>query len=114
MNKPGKYLCFYIGCNTNKGILAGIKKDLLFIETGQQSIVEYDIKELGITLFLYLNQLNDLTTEHRKQLIKEGVVIGRPHGYTFTTPAFLYLLSLGIDMFGLINAGYAMDVKGLT
>ena len=45
---------------------AGIKKDVLFIEADQQSIEEYDIKEVGVTLFLYLNQLNDLTKENRK------------------------------------------------
>jgi hypothetical protein len=50
-------------------------------------------------------QLGDLTDEQSKQLIiiKEGLAIGRPHGYTFTSYGILYLLSLSVDLFGLIN-----------
>lgn len=111
MNELGKYLRFYIGCNTSQGIFLGIKTDILFIQADRESIVEHRIKDVGNTLFLYLSHLSDLTTEQSKQLIKEGLVIGRPHGYTFTNHAFLYLLSLSVDLFGLINAGYAKDLK---
>ncbi len=114
MNELGKYLHFYIGCNTNKGLFLGIRKDILFIQTHQNLIEEHDIKDIGNTLFLYLQHLSDLTTEQSKQLIKVGLVIGRPHGYTFTNHAFLYLLSLSVDLFGLIKAGYAKDLKGLS
>ena len=114
MNELGKYLHFYIGCNTNKGLFLGIKKDILFIQMHQNSIEEYNIKDVGNTLFLYLQQLSDLTTEQSKQLIKDGLVIGRPHGYTFTNHSFLYLLSLSVDLFGLIKAGYAKDLKCLS
>lgn len=112
MNQLGKYLHLYIGCNTNKGIFIGIRKDTLFIQTEQESIEEYDIQNIGSTVFLYLKQLRDITEEQSKQLIKEGLVIGRPHGYTFTNYGFLYLLSLSVDLFGLITAGYAKDMNG--
>ena len=92
-------------------MLLGIRKDILFIQSDQDSIEEHSIKDVGNTLFLCLRQLSDLTSEQSKQLIKEGIVIGRPHGYTFTSRAFLYLFSLSVDLFGLINAGYAKDLK---
>ena len=111
MNDLGNYLRFYIGCNTSQGILLGIRKDILFIQSEQASFQEYSINDVGNTLFLYLRELRDLTPEQRKQLIEEGIVIGRPYGYTFTSQAFLYLCSLSIDLFGLINAGYAKDLQ---
>lgn len=114
MNQLGKCLHLYIGCNTNKGIFLGIRKDILLIQTEKKLIEEYDIQNVGNTLFLYLKQLNDLTDEQSKQLIKEGLAIGRPHGYTFTNYGFLYLLSLSVDLFGLINAGFAKDMKTLN
>ena len=111
MNQLGKYLHLYIGCNTNKGIFTGIREDILFIKTDGKLTEEYDIRNVGNTLFLYLRKLSDLTDEQSKQLIKEGLSIGRPHGYTFSNYGFLYLLSLGVDLFGLINAGFAKDIK---
>ena len=114
MNQLGKYLHLYVGCNTNKGIFIGIKKDILFIQTEEKLADEYDIRNVGNTLFLHLRQLSDLTDEQSKQLIQEGLSIGRPHGYTFTNYAFLYLLSLSVDLFGLINAGFAKDIKTLN
>ena len=87
---------------------------MLFIQTHQGSIEEYDIKALGNTLFLYLQQLSDLSMEQSKQLIENGLVIGRPHGYAFTNQAFLYLISVCVDLFGLVNAGYAKDIKSLS
>jgi hypothetical protein len=113
MNQLGKCLHLYIGCNTNKGIFLGIKKDILFIQTESESVEEYDIQKVGSAVFLYLKQLGDLTDEQSKQLIKEGLAIGRPHGYTFTSYGILYLLSLSVDLFGLINAGFAKDMKRL-
>jgi len=113
MNQIGKYLHLYIGCNTNKGIFLGIRKDILFVQTEPGSIEEYNIQNVGSTLFLYLKQLSDLTEEQSKQLIEEGFVIGRPHGYTFSNYGFVYLLSLSVDLFGLINAGFAKDAKRL-
>ena len=114
LNDLRKYLHFYIGCSTNQGLFVGIRKDILFIQTHQDSIEEYDIKALGNTLFLYLQQLSDLSMEQSKQLIENGLVIGRPHGYAFTNQAFLYLISVSVDLFGLVNAGYAKDIKSLS
>ena len=114
MNQLGKYLHLYIGGNTNKGIFIGIRKDILLIQTEEKLIEEYDIQNVGNTLFLYLRELSDLTDEQSKQLIKEGLAIGRPHGYTFTNYGFLYLLSLSVDLFGLIPAGFARDMKTLN
>ena len=111
MNQLNKCLHLYLGCSTNKGKIIGIRKDILFIELPDKSIEEYDIRNVGNTLFLYLRQLNDLTDEQSKQLIHEGLSIGRPYGYTFTNHGFLYLLSLSVDLFGLINTGFAKDVK---
>lgn len=114
MKQIGKYLHLYIGCNTNKGIFLGIRKDILFIQADGGLIEEYNIQNVGSTLFLYLKQLSDLSEDESRQLIEEGFVIGRPHGYTFSNYGFVYLLSLSVDLFGLINAGFAKDTKGLT
>ncbi len=111
MNQLGKCLPLYIGCNSNNGKFIGIREDTLFIQTEDKVNKEYTIQNLGQTLFLYLRELNDLTDEQRKQLIKEGLVIGRPYGYTFSNHGFLYLLSLSVDLFGLIKAGFAKEIK---
>lgn len=107
MNQLDKCIHLYIGCDTNKGKFIGIKKDTLFIQTEGQMAEEYKIESLGNSLFLYLRTLSNLTSEQSKQLIKEGFSIGRPHGYTFSNHGFLYLLSLYVDLFGLINSGFA-------
>jgi hypothetical protein len=114
MDHPGKYLIFYLGCETNKGKFIGIRYDTLFIETQEKSIQEYNIRDVGNTLFFYLRHLNNLSDDERKQLITEGLNIGRPAGYSFTNDAFVYLLSLSIDLFGLIHAGFALDKKTLN
>lgn len=114
MNQLRRCLPLYIGCNTNKGRLVGVISETLVVETEKKETEEYTIDEIGQNLFLYLRQLNDLTEEQSKQLIEEGLCIGRPHGYTFSNDGFLYLLSLSVDLFGLIKSGYAMDTKMLN
>ena len=114
MSPSTKYLHLYLGCNTNKGKFIGIRKDILLIQTKEEQIEEVNIKNVGNSLFLYLKQLNDLTAEESKQLIKEGISIGRPHGYTFSNSGFLYLLTLSVDLFGLINKGFAKNMKTLS
>lgn len=109
MTRLDKCLPLYIGCDTNKGKLVGIVKDSLFIENGEQSIAEYNTTSLGQSLFLYLRKLSDITDEQSEELNKKGFNIGRPSGYTFSNEAFLYLLSLHVDLFGLISAGMAVD-----
>jgi len=101
----------YVGCETNKGKFVGIVKDSLFIQNGEHSISEYNRQSLGQTVFLHLKRLSDITDEQSQELNKKGFNIGRPSGYTFSNDAFLYLLSLHVDLFGLINAGMAKDLK---
>jgi hypothetical protein len=84
MSQLGTYLHLYIGCDTSKGKFIGIRKDTLLIQTEEEIIEEYGIESIGDTLSLYLRQLSDLTDEQRRQLIKVGISIGRPYGYTFT------------------------------
>ena len=111
MNTAFKCLSLYIGCSTNKGRFVGFKERTLLIEGEDKTIEEFDISNVGDTLFLYLMQLNDLDEVQRKQLVKEGLAIGRPYGYTFSNRGFLYLLSLGVDLFGLIQSGFAKNLN---
>ncbi|MBC7829004.1 MAG: hypothetical protein H7122_14740 [Chitinophagaceae bacterium] len=113
MDQLDKFLHLYLGCNTNKGKFIGIRKEILFIVTEENQIEEYVIQNVGNSLFLYLRQLTDLTNDQSKRLIQEGVSIGRPYGYTFTNHGFVYLLSLNVDLFGLINSGFAKNIKTL-
>ncbi len=112
MRRLDKCIHFYIGCDTNKGKLVGIKQECLLVQAEYEgSITEYSTQILGSSLFLYLQHLNDLTEEQSKELIKRGIAIGRPNGYTFSNEGFLYLISLNVDLFGLIKSGYAKPIK---
>ena len=110
MSRLQNCIPLYVGCETNKGTFIGIVKNSLFIQNGEHSITEYSKQSVGQTVFLHLKRLSDITDEQSQQLNKKGFNIGRPSGYTFSNDAFLYLLSLHVDLFGLINAGMA---KGL-
>jgi hypothetical protein len=112
MSSPlyNKCLFLYLGCETNKGKFVGIRNNTVFIETSEKQTEEYAVDTIGITLFFFLRKISDLTSEQSKQLIKEGFTIGRPHGYTFSNHGFLYLLSLNVDLFGLIKSGHAKDI----
>lgn len=111
MDQIYQCLFLYIGCDTNKGKFIGIINNTLLIHTKEKQVEEYDLVLLGNKLFLYLRFLTDITNEQSKELIKKGLSIGRPSGYTFSNDGFLYLLSLRVDLFGLINAGVASDIK---
>jgi len=111
MSRLDKCLPLYIGCETDKGKLVGVVKDSLFIQNGEQSITEYSRTSLGQTLFLHLKKLSDITDEQSQELNKKGFNIGRPSGYTFSNEAFLFLLSLHVDLFGLIASGLAKDIS---
>jgi len=110
MSRLQNCIPLYVGCETNKGTFIGIVKNSLFIQNGEHSINEYSKQSVGQTVFLHLKRLIDITDEQSQELNKKGLNIGRPSGYTFSNDAFLYLLSLHVDLFGLINAGMA---KGL-
>lgn len=109
MTQFEKCIHFYIGCDTNKGKLVGVKQEYLLIQV-EGSMTEYSIQALGINLFLYLQQLNDLSEAESMELINKGIAIGRPNGYTFSNEGFLYLISLYVDLFGLIKSGYAKNI----
>lgn len=109
MSRLDDCIKLYIGCQTNKGKFSGIVNSTMLIDNGE--LVEYDKQDLGKTLFLYLQRLSDITDEQSKQLNEKGFNIGRPSGYTFSNEAFLYLLSLHVDLFGLISSGIAKDIK---
>ena len=111
MDTTLKCLSLYIGCSTNKGRFIGIKERTLIVQAEDNRIEEVDIGSVGDTLFFYLMQLNDLDDVQRKQLVRDGLAIGRPYGYTFSNRGFLYLLSLHVDLFGLIQSGFAKDVN---
>lgn len=103
-----KCIHFYVGCNTNKGKLVGVRRDCLLVQPeGESGITEYESWLPGDSVFLYLQQLKDLSEEQSKELVKRGIAIGRPNGYTFSNEGFFYLISLNVDLFGLINSGYA-------
>jgi hypothetical protein len=115
MSRLDKCIQLYIGCETNKGQLVGIKKDRLLIQSNEeQSITEYHTQLLGKSLFLYLRKLSDLTDEQSIDLIEKGFSIGRPSGYSFSNEAFLHLLSLYVELFGLINSGIEKDISTLS
>ena len=114
MGHLDKSIQLYIGCETNKGQLIGIVSDRLFIrEPGKQPITEYHKQVLGKSLFLYLRKIGDISEQQSIELIEKGFSIGRPSGYSFSNDAFLYLLSLYVDLFGMINSGMAKDINKL-
>jgi len=113
MTRLEKCIHFYIGCDTNKGKLVGVKPACLLVQA-EEVISEYSTQFLGNLLFLYLQQLSDLTEAQSKELINRGIAIGRPNGYTFSNDGFFYLISLNVDLFGLINAGYAKNMHNLS
>jgi hypothetical protein len=110
MTRLEKYINFYIGCDTNKGKLIGAKQKFLIVQ-GEAGITEYDIDDLGVNLFLHMQQLSDISEAQSKELINRGIAIGRPNGYTFSNEGFYYLITLNVDLFGLIKSGYAKNVK---
>jgi hypothetical protein len=106
---------FYIGCETNKGRLIGISNGSLLIQpkNNPAGIENYEIQDLGMGVVLHLRKLSHLTHEESVDLIKNGFNIGRPKGYSFSPEAFLFLLTLHVDLFGLIQHGYAKDLKSV-
>ena len=113
MTRLEKYVHFYIGCDTNKGKLIGMRQKYLIVE-GEGDIAEYEIEDLGISLFLHLQQLNELSEAQSKELINRGIAIGRPNGYTFSNEGFYYLITLNVDLFGLIKSGYAKNIHEVS
>ena len=114
MRRLDKCIHFYIGCETNVGQFVGVRKEHLFIQgKDDDNTTEYSTNLLGSTIFIYLQRLDDLTEDQSKELIKRGIAIGRPNGYTFSNEGFLYLLSLNVDLFGLVNSGFAKNINDI-
>jgi len=114
MGRPKNCIHLYIGCETNQGQFIGMINESLFIrEAEEQSIVEYPKQALGKNLFLYLRRIGDITEQQSMELIEKGFSIGRPNGYSFSNEAFLYLINLSVDLFGIINSGMAKDINTL-
>ena len=110
-----KCIPFYVGCQTNKGQLIGISNESLLIRPthNQATIENYEMRTVGTVVVLYLKKLRDLTHEESVELINNGFNIGRPKGYSFSPEAFLFLVKLHVDLFGLIQHGFAMDMKSI-
>ena len=106
---------FYIGCETSKGRLLGISGDSLFIQpnNSEATIENYKLHDVGTSVVLHLRELSHLTNEESMELIKNGFNIGRPKGYSFSPEAFLFLLKLHVDLFGLIKDGFAINLKSI-
>ncbi|MBA2329753.1 MAG: hypothetical protein H0V91_09050 [Flavisolibacter sp.] len=113
MEEHFHFVHLYLGCNSNMGKFVGINKNVLLIQSRENENVEYQKMQLGKELFLYLRKLESLTSNQSKELINQGISIGRPHGYTFSNKGFLYLLSLHVDLFGFIKSGIAKDISHL-
>ena len=109
--KIEQYLPLYIGCETNLGVLAGIRQHTCFLLLQNGEIIEHSIRENNDPLKLYLKKINTLTLEESTELNRKGLSIGRPGGYSFTPDALLYLLSLRVDLFHLIKKGFAVDIN---
>jgi hypothetical protein len=108
--KIAQYLPFYLGCNSNKGKITGINQNCISVQSAENNIIEYDIDNADFIIKPYLRNLHSLTKDESTQLINKGMNIGRPKGYSFHPDAFLYLLTMRIDIFGLIESGLAVDV----
>jgi len=104
-------LGLYIGCQTSEGKLIGINQDTVYTESHEGLVKEHEISKLGLSFKLLLKKINTLSAEESTLLIKKGFSIGRPNGYSFSPEAVLYLSSLGVDLFGLIESGYAEEIK---
>jgi len=103
-------LGLYIGCQTSEGKLIGISQNTAYTESHEGLVKEHEISNLGVSFKLSLKKLNALSAEESNLLIKKGFSIGRPNGYSFSPEAILYLGSLGVDLFGWIESGYADEI----
>ena len=106
-----KRIGLYIGCQTNKGKLVGIVENRAYTQLPGHEIIEHELNGAGSSMKLLLKKINNLTTEESDELIRKGFSIGRPNGYSFSPEAILYLTSAGVDLFGLIEAGYANEIE---
>jgi hypothetical protein len=110
IKKIETFLPFYLGCSTTVGRLVGVNDHLVFIKSEDDEIVQHDINLERLTIKLFLKKLRNLSEDESMQLIEKGFSVGRPKGYSFSPDAFLYALSLHVDLFNLIDSGLAIDM----
>lgn len=102
---------FYLGCKTNHGELIGIRENLIMTKSENGNIMEYDTEDDEFPVKMQLRKINSLSPEQSVELISKGFSIGRPTGYSFSPAAILFLLSIQVDLFGLIEMGLAIDLS---
>jgi len=107
-----QFLPFYLGCRTTIGRLVGVNDHLVFTRSAAGEVVSNDTSLDGFSIKLFLKRLRDLSEDESIQLIEKGFSVGRPKGYSFSPGAFVYLLSLHVDLFNLIDSGLAIDISG--
>jgi hypothetical protein len=107
--KIDTYLHLYIGADTNFGKLVGINQDTCFLLSENGKIDQRSISGSN-TVKPLLKRINKLTPEQSIELNKRGLSIGRPKGYSFAPDAFLYLLGIRVDLFGLIDNELAIEM----
>lgn len=110
LQKIEHYLTLYPGCHTNKGKLIGIRQHIVYTQSENGNITEHDTTNAEFFIKPILKKLRNLSGDESSELIKLGFSIGRPLGYSFSPNAFLFLLSLHVDLFGLIESGLATDI----
>ena len=111
INPTAQQLGLYIGCQTSEGKLIAIKQNSVYTESHEGVVKEYEISKLGVSFKLLLKKLNTLSHTESNLLITKGFSIGRPNGYSFSPEAILYLASIGVDLFGFIESGYADELE---
>lgn len=110
MLHPRNYFHFYIGVETNFGRLVSAGMNSCTIQKPRGEIVEAPYAD-DFSVRLHLRTLNDLSRDESAELIRKGMSIGRPRGYSFSPEAFVYLLFCRVDLFGLIENKLAIKMN---
>ena len=106
---PQDYFHLYIGADTNIGKLVSVNFNSCITKNSNGELVETAYSD-HFPVKLHLRTLKQLTEAESKELIRKGLSIGRPRGYSFSPDAFVYLLSCHVDIFGLIENKLAISV----
>ena len=105
------YLHLYLGCDTNHGKLVGINGSTCFILSQNGEINQQDLNNQHQPIKPILRKFSDISINESTELNKKGISIGQRKGFSFTPDALLYLLTLRIDLFNLIEEGLAIDLN---
>lgn len=115
MKKLEDYLPLYLGCELFTGTgtvtLFAVTKEIIPVTTFKVAVINGNqtySTDLGNMLPI-LRPFQSMTKEEQK-LWESKCEIVKVNGFVNDTPeSFRYLLSIGIDLFGLIEAGLAVD-----